>query len=86
MFMFDAKIWRENRDRFVQSYKTIAPVARATGYREMLSHEWLTEDHTVQQTSFAGGVSVTVNFGDMPHTLLDGGTLAPHELRVRGLP
>jgi hypothetical protein len=86
MFMFDAKIWRENRDRFVQSYKTIAPVARATGYREMLSHEWLTEDHTVQRTSFAGGVSVTVNFGDMPHTLLDGGTLAPHELRVRGLP
>ena len=53
-----------NRDRFVQSYRTAAPVARATGYAEMLSHRWLTADHAVQQTRFANGVTVTVNFGD----------------------
>ncbi|NLS92591.1 MAG: hypothetical protein GXX96_10560 [Planctomycetaceae bacterium] len=86
MFMFDAKIWQGNRDRFVKSYKAIAPVARATGYREMLSHEWLTEDHTVQQTRFAGGVTVTVNFGEEPYRLEGGESVAPTGCCVQGLP
>lgn len=86
MFMFDAKIWQGNRDRFVKSYKTIAPVARVTGYREMLSHEWLTEDHTVQQTRFAGDVTVTVNFGEEPYRLESGESVAPTGCCVQGLP
>ena len=45
-----AAIWQQNRDRFVQSYQTATPVARATGYSEMLAHRWLTDDHAVQQT------------------------------------
>ncbi len=32
MFMFNRRVWEENRDRFVQSYQTATPVARATGY------------------------------------------------------
>ncbi len=84
MFMFNGKIWRQNRDRFVESYKTTAPVARATGYVEMLSHRWLTPDHAVQQTRFANGVAVTVNFGEKPHTLADGTTLEPLAHRVEG--
>ena len=64
MFMFNREIWRKNRDRFVQSYSTATPVARATGYSEMVSHRWLTDDHAVQETKFANGVEVTVNFGD----------------------
>ena len=67
-----ASIWQQNRDRFVQSYQTATPVARATGYSEMLSHRWLTDDHAVQQTEFANGIVVTVNFGDQPYTLPDG--------------
>jgi hypothetical protein len=85
MFMFNQEIWQKNRDRFVQSYQTIAPVARATGYSEMLSHRWLTEDHALQQTRFANGVTVTVNFGDQPHTLADGTTLGPLSYRVEGI-
>jgi len=85
MFMFDRKLWREQRDRFVQSYRTATPVARATGYVQMLSHQWLTPDHAVQQTRFANGVVVTVNFGSEPHTLPDGTTLAPLSRRVEGL-
>ncbi len=85
MFMFNAEIWRKHRDRFVESYKTAARVARATGYAEMLSHRWLTSDHAVQQTRFANGVVVTVNFGKKPHTLSDGGTLAPLTHRVEGI-
>ncbi len=77
MFMFNRKIWDQNRDRFVQSYQAAAAVARATGYSEMLDHRWLSADHSVQQTTFADGTKVTVNFGDQPFLQSDGRTLAP---------
>jgi len=77
MFMFNRAIWRRYRDRFVRSYLRATPVARKTGYVEMLSHEWLTPDHSVQRTCFANGVTVTVNFGDKPHRLPDGTLLEP---------
>ena len=85
MFMFDRKSWEASRDRFVRSYKAATPVARATGYVEMLSHEWLTPDHAVQRTRFANGVVVTVNFGDAPCALPDGTTLPPLGRRVDGV-
>ena len=85
MFMFNRQQWQAQRERFVRSYQTIAPVARATGYAEMLSHRWLTADHAVQETQFAGGVTVTVNFGDRPYKLSDGTELPPLGYRVLGL-
>ncbi len=75
MFMLNRRSWAEHRDRFVQSYQTATPVARATGYAEMLSHRWLTVDHSVQQTTYSNGIVVTANFGAAPHTLADGRTL-----------
>lgn len=86
MFMFRRDQWEQKRQRFVQSYRTATPVARATGYAEMLSHRWLTDDHAVQQTEFAGGMVVTVNFGDQPYQMADGTTLAPLAHRFQGLP
>lgn len=85
MFMFRREQWEQNRERFVRSYRTATPVARATGYSEMLSHRWLTADHAVQQTEFAGGVVVTVNFGDQPYTMADGTMLAPLAHRFQGI-
>lgn len=85
MFMFRRDQWEKNRERFVRSYRTATPVARATGYSEMLSHRWLTADHAVQQTEFAGGVVVTVNFGDQPYTMTDGMILAPLAHRFQGI-
>ena len=85
MFMFNREIWEKNRQRFVESYKTATPVARATGYSEMLSHRWLTANHAVQETRFANGVVVIVNFGDRPHTLPDGTVIEPLSHRVEGL-
>jgi hypothetical protein len=83
MFMFNRRRWQENRERFVQSYQTAARVAHLTGYSEMLSHAWLSEDHAVQQTKFANGVEVTVNFGTAPYRLEDGTMLEPLQHRVR---
>ncbi|HYW78415.1 MAG TPA: glycoside hydrolase, partial [Thermoguttaceae bacterium] len=85
MFMFNTSIFQKNQDRFVASYKTATPVARATGYSEMLSHCWLTPDHAVQQTRFANGVTVTVNFGSQPYEMADGTTLGPLSHRVDGI-
>ena len=86
MFMCTRKSWEANRDRFVRSYRTAEPVARTTGYSEMLSHEWLTPDHAVQRTRFANGVTVTVNFGDTSSLLPDARSLAPLGCLVEGAP
>ncbi|MEE8453104.1 MAG: glycoside hydrolase [Thermoguttaceae bacterium] len=85
MFMFNTSIFGQHQDRFVASYQTATPVARATGYREMLSHRWLTPDHAVQQTRFAGGVTVTVNFGPQPYKMDDAAMLGPLSHRVEGM-
>ncbi len=84
MFMFNTALWDRNRERFVRSYRASAGVTRATGYSEMLDHRWLSDDHAVQQTRFADGTAVTVNFGDAPARLADGATLAPLGIRVEG--
>jgi hypothetical protein len=86
MFMFNKQFWQANRERFVRSYRTATPVARATGYVEMVSHRWVTGDHSVQQTEFANGVRVTVNFGDRPYVMEDGYRLEPLTYRFEGLP
>lgn len=66
MYMFDKKTWDANKEKFVASYKQIAPIARRFGYDEMLSHEWLNSDHTVQRTTWKSGAQIVVNFGDKP--------------------
>ncbi|HUU10899.1 MAG TPA: glycoside hydrolase, partial [Phycisphaerae bacterium] len=85
MFMFRRPFWEEHKDRFVASYQTVCPVARATACSEMTDHRFLTPDRAVQETVFAGGVTVTVNFGDKPHRLPDGTELAPLSHHVTGL-
>lgn len=51
-----------DRERFVRSYRMTSPVARATGYSEMVGHRYLSSDKSVQRTDFSNGVSVTVDF------------------------
>jgi hypothetical protein len=77
MFMFNRQVWSQNKDRFAQSYKDICPVARAVGYSEMTDHRFLTPDRNVQQTSFANGTTITVNFGSESYSLPNGEKLKP---------
>jgi len=69
MFMFDRKLWETEKARFIQSYTNTCPHVRQVGYQEMTSHRYLTPDRSVQQTVFANGVTVTVNFGAQPYSL-----------------
>jgi len=85
MFMFNNQIWKNNKARFVKSYKKICPVARAVGYAEMTDHRFLTPDRNIQQTKFANGISVTVNFGDKLYRLPDGKKIEPMGYHVSGM-
>jgi hypothetical protein len=83
MFMFNRALWQENKARFVQSYRNTCPTVRRVGSSEMTDHRFLTPDRSVQQTAFANGVTVTVNFGPTAFKLPDGTVLEPMGFRVK---
>jgi hypothetical protein len=85
MFMFNRQVWQQNKDHFARSYKNICPVTRAVGYAEMTDHRFLTADRDVQQTTFANGVTIVVNFGDKPYRLADGREIEPMGYHVAGM-
>jgi len=85
MFMFDRKLWEQEKEHFARSYKNICEVTRAVGYAEMTDHRFLTSDRDVQQTKFANGVIVTVNFGDKPYRLPEGNQIEPMGYYVTGM-
>jgi hypothetical protein len=66
LLMFDKDRWSHNKARMLQTYQNVCKWIRKVGYDEMLSHEDLTFDHTVQKTTWSSGRSVTVNFGEIP--------------------
>jgi hypothetical protein len=82
MFMFNRPLWEENRGRFVQSYTNTCVNLRALGYCEMTDHRFLTADRSVQQTAFANGTTVTVNFGPAAFKLPGGKRLPPMQFVV----
>ena len=63
MYVFDYRLWRERKEQFVKSYKTVCSVARQTGFSEMMSHRALNAQRTVQETRFADGTTVVADFG-----------------------
>ena len=83
MFMFNRKLWQENKARFVQSYRNTCPTIRRVGYSEMTDHRFLTPDRSVQQTAFANGTTATVNFGPTAFKLPDGTALEPLGFRIK---
>lgn len=85
MFMFDKAIWQARKQRFAQSYRTTSPYVRAVAYAEMTDHRVLTPDRSVQQTVFANGITITVNFGDAPFSLPSGEMLRPGGFAVNGM-
>lgn len=82
MFMFSRDLWRANKARFVQSYQNTYPTVREVGYQEMTDHRFLAPDRSVQQSAFANGTKITVNFGKAPYRLPDGATVPPLGFQV----
>ena len=75
-------MWKRERKRFAASYGVWGPIARQTGFSRMTDHRILSPDRLVQQTVFADGTVVTVNFGEKPFGLPDGASLPPMSHRV----
>jgi hypothetical protein len=84
MFMFNRNLWEQNKARFVQSYKNTCPHVRKVGYAEMVDHRFLTRDRNVQQTAFANGVKITVNFGQADYRLPEGDVVKAQGFLVVG--
>ena len=80
-----AKLWKAQTGRFVQSYRNTCPYVRAAGYAEMTDHRFLTTDRNVQQSAFANGMVVTVNFGSSLYRLPSGDVVNAGGFRVEGL-
>jgi hypothetical protein len=72
MYMFSRETWQSGKNHFAESYQKICPLIRRLGYDEMISHEFLTADHSVQLTRWRNGTEVIVNLGDVPYTFSDG--------------
>lgn len=84
MIMFARGAWEADKARFIQTCMNTCPYARAAGYSEMTAHRFLTPDRNVQQTQFANGMAVTVNFGDTPYSMSGGTVVAPMGFHVAG--
>lgn len=83
LYMFSKETWQNSKAKFVSSYKAICPVVRKFGYDEMVSHSFLTPDHSVQTTRWRSGKQIVVNFGDSEYALPDGKKLAAMSWLVR---
>lgn len=82
MFMFDRNFWEQNRGRFRQSYRNITPAVLAAGFEEMTDFRFLTKDRSVQQSVFANGTRITVNFGRKAFKTAAGKTIKPKGFMV----
>ena len=65
--------WKLAREVFLRTYRNTSKLHEAVATSEMLSHEFVTADRAVQETRFADGTRVVVNFGEKPYTAKLGG-------------
>ncbi|MDA3925428.1 MAG: hypothetical protein PF904_12090 [Kiritimatiellae bacterium] len=72
MYVVTPDNWAEFRERIFASYRVAEPVSKLTAQAEMIDHRILTADRAVQQTSFANGIRVTVNFSPEDYSMPDG--------------
>jgi hypothetical protein len=86
LFMLSPEVWDTHKFRFAQTYHSVCPTARRLGYDRMLSHEFLTPDHTLQRTTWSSGTTVIGNFADHPQVLPDGARVPAVGWLERGYP
>ena len=77
--------WNDaTRSRILQTYRDVCGWSEKVGGIDMIDHRCLGSDRNVQETRFANGWSVAVNFSDDQEWRdTDGTTLAPLSFRTR---
>jgi len=79
--------WLLARDVFLRSYRNTCKLHAAVAGTEMLTHEFVTPDRSVQRTRFSDGTQAVVNFGEPPQQVELAGQaylLPQHGFAVRG--
>jgi hypothetical protein len=62
MYIFDYAQWNDRKKMFVESWDRVGGIARMSGFSEMISHRCISSDRSLQETRFANGLVVTVDF------------------------
>ncbi|MCA9408431.1 MAG: hypothetical protein KC733_07065, partial [Candidatus Omnitrophica bacterium] len=65
----DWKHWTEQKDVLIESYYHVGPVFEKVGFEEMVAHEFVTPDRSVQRSQFSNDVNVYVNFSEQKFEL-----------------
>lgn len=55
--------WSKDREVFLRTYRNTCKLHEAVATAELVSHEWLSPDRSVQRTRFSNGTACLVNFG-----------------------
>ncbi len=58
--------WDRNRSRFIQTIRNVTNFQERVAFNELLSHQFVNTEHTLQHSKFAGGAEALVNFSDKP--------------------
>ena len=66
MILDDENIYLAQRDRIAATHQFLKPIFAAVGFAKMTDHRSLSSDRLLQQSVFAGGARVTVNFAETP--------------------
>ncbi|CAN5169953.1 glycoside hydrolase [soil metagenome] len=64
MYHFNRKEFAVRKKLVMQQYAVWSPVHEKYGFARMTGFEYLDDDSLVQRTSYEGGCTITVNFGD----------------------
>jgi hypothetical protein len=56
--------WEKVKGRYLRTYRNVCGWHEQIGFEEMIDHRFLSRDRLVQETRFASGWAVVVNFGD----------------------
>jgi len=82
MYLFTSQMYPEIKEKIIESSKTAMASAEKTGWHEMTSFNVISKDRSVQQTTFANGIRVTANFGELDFTMPDGTVLKAKSMRM----
>ena len=64
LWNLDRERWEEYKNTFIESYQNVCPWLQQIAYDELVSHRFVSPDHKVQESVFASGKMIVVNFGD----------------------
>ena len=76
--MFGAELARW-KVQIGQTQRYVSSWVRQVAFDAMITHRFLTADHTMQETEFSGGRGVVVNFGNRKYSLRDGQVVRPED-------